>query len=236
MKRLVSILGGVAMAAILLISSTFPVRAAGPSFNKNDFHHPLDISNKYFPLKPGTTLIYNGTTDKTPTRDTFVVTRQTKTILGVKTRVIRDTAFESGVMVEKTDDWFAQDDAGNVWYFGEFTTEFNPDGSVNNHTGSWQAGVNGARAGIVMEANPKVGDTYPQEFAKGVAQDKATVLSLKQSICVPFGCFKHVLEIKDFSPLEPGVVEHKFFAPGVGEIRSVLVQGGAEESHLVKIK
>jgi hypothetical protein len=151
---------------------------------------------------------------------------------GVETRVIHDTLYVKGKVSEVTDDWFAQDNEGNVWYFGEFTTDI----ESGSHEGSWEAGVHGAKPGIIMESQPKVGDTYNQEVAKGVAEDKATVLSLNKSICVPYGCFSHVLETKEFTPLEPGVVDHKFYAPGVGDIKEVTVKGGSEELHLVDIK
>lgn len=195
------------------------------------FTNPTEIDNKYYPLEPGTTFIYKGKKDGQPIRDVIIVTHKTRVIEGVTTRVIHDNLYVNGTLSEKTDDWFAQDDAGNVWYFGEFTTEID----TGSHEGSWQTGVNGAKPGIVMEAHPKVGDTYQQEFAKD-AKDKATVLSLSKSICVPYGCFSHVLQTRDFSPLEPGISEHKYFAPGVGQIKVVMVKGGSEEEHLVKIK
>jgi hypothetical protein len=168
------------------------------------------------------------------THGEFVVTGQTKTIMGVDTRVIHDTHWEAGKVVEITDDWFAQDDAGNVWYLGEFSSEYK-NGKLVGHKGSWEAGKNGAQAGIVMEANPKVGDTYQQEVAPGIAEDQATVLSLTESVCVPYGCFSNVLKTKESTPLEPSVAEHKYYAPGVGQIKSVMVQGGSEESNLVNI-
>jgi len=234
MKRNTIAAAGIALIIILVVSGAFPVQAQGISFNTAKFSDPLDIDNRYFPLVPGTTFIYEGTTDHKSTRDEFVVTNDTKTILGIQTRVIQDTAFENGKVVEVTLDWFAQDNAGNVWYFGEFSTEFK-NGKVISHAGSWEAGVDGAKAGIVMEAKPKVGDTYQQELAPGVAEDMATVLSLKESVCVPYGCFSNVLQTKDFSPLEPDVVEHKFYAPGVGQIKTVLVEGGSEVSELVDV-
>lgn len=200
--------------------------------NASQFTNPTEIDNKYYPLESGTTFTYEGTKDGQPTRDVFAVTNETKVIEGVTTRVIHDNLYVNGNLSEKTDDWFAQDDAGNVWYFGEFSTEID----TGSHEGSWQAGVNGAKPGIVMEAHPKVGDTYQQELAIGVAEDKATVLSLSQSICVPYGCFSDVLQTKDFSPLKPGIVEHKYFASGVGQIKVIMVQGGSEEEHLVNIK
>ena len=213
---------------------TLSAQGATVTFSKSNFHNPLNIDNKYFPLKPGTTFIYKGAQEGNPTRDTIAVTKEVKVIAGVTTRVTHDTLYVKGVLTEFTDDWYAQDDAGNVWYMGEFTTDLT--NKENPHEGSWEAGVNGAKAGIIMETQPKVGDTYQQEFAKGVAEDKATVLSLNEKVCVPYGCFSNVLKTKDFSPLEPSIVENKFYAQNTGDIREVSVQGESDESNLVQIK
>ncbi len=137
-------------------------------------------------------------------------------------------------MVERTEDWFAQDDEGNVWYLGEFATQYE-NGEIIGHEGSWEAGVDGAQAGIVMKAQPQVGETYQQENAPGIAEDMATVLSLTESVCVRYGCYSNVLQTAEFTPLEPGPVEHKFYARGVGQIKTVLVEGGEEQSQLTKI-
>ena len=238
MKRFVLSIIGLALLAALIATPASPAAASGPSFDKDNFHHPTNITNKFMPLRPGTTFVYKGTKDNLPTSDNFIVTHQTKKIIGVTTVVVLDQAFdENGKLVEDTFDWFAQDDAGNVWYFGEDTKELDPDtGKVISTEGSWKAGVNGAMPGIIMEAHPKVGDKYQQEFAAPVAEDMAKVLSLHASVCVPFRCFHgNLLKTKEFSPLEPGVVENKYYAPGVGEIKSIIVKGGQEESHLVKI-
>ncbi len=234
MKRFAYVVDRIALLAVLIATATSATQAAGSTFDKANFHHPLDITNPYMPLESGTQFVYDGTNDRgKPAHEEFVVTDQVKTILGVNTRVIHDTNWEAGRVVEDTYDWFAQDDTGIVWYFGEFSTQYK-NGKVIGHEGSWQAGVNGARPGIVMKAHPKVGETYQQEFAPGIAEDMATVLSLTESVCVPHGCFSQVLKTEDFSPLELGV-EHKYFAPGVGLIKTVTVEGGSEESHLVTI-
>ena len=227
----------ISIASLMLILSTslaLPSHAATLAFSKSNFHHPLKIDNKYFPLKPGTTFIYKGTKEGDPTRDTFEVTSKVKVIAGITTREIHDKLFTKGVLTESTQDWFAQDDNGNVWYFGEFTTDFT--NKENPHEGSWQAGVKGAKPGVIMEAQPHVGDTYNQEVAKGVAEDKATVLSLNEKICVPYGCFTHVLKTKEFTPLEPDVVSNKYYAQNIGDIKEISVQGESEEQHLVQIK
>jgi hypothetical protein len=207
-------------------------RTNGIVFDKNNFSNSLNIDNKYFPLKSGTTFTYKGTSDGTPTKDVVVVTDKTKDILGVTARVVHDTVYENGKATEVTDDWYAQDNSGNVWYLGESTKDLE-SGSTE---GSWEAGVTGAKAGIIMEANPQVGDTYYQEFLNGVAEDQATVIQLDASVCVPYGCFNHVLVTKEFTALEPGVVDHKYYAPGIGDIKEETIQGSNEKLELVSVK
>ena len=211
-----------------------PNNTNGIKFNKKNFSDPLNIDNKYFPLKPGTTFFYVGTKEGEPQSDELIVTDRTKEVDGITARVVRDNAYENGKLVEFTDDWYAQDDNGNVWYMGEFTNEVE-NGKVVSNEGSWEAGVKGAKPGIFMEANPKVGDTYQQEFSKGIAEDRAEIVSLTDSVCVPYGCFNNVLETRETTPIEPGVEEHKFFAPGVGDIKEQLFSGGSEILELTKI-
>jgi hypothetical protein len=219
---------------ILIVSASMALATQGATieFSKSNFHDSLKIDNKYFPLKAGTTFMYNGTDDEgEPTRDEFFVTNDTKVISGITTRVVHDNAYVNGELEESTDDWFAQDDDGNVWYFGEFTTELPSE----SHKGSWEAGVKGAKAGIIMEAEPKVGDKYQQEVAKGEAEDGATILSLDEEVCVPYGCFSNVLKTEDFNLLEPDILENKFYAQGIGNIKTVHVKGESGEETLVQI-
>ncbi|MGZ6316972.1 MAG: hypothetical protein ACXWNQ_06905 [Anaerolineales bacterium] len=234
MKRFRDTLVVVSLVMVLLLGTAMPAQAAGIDFQKARFTHPLSITNPYFPLQPGTTHIFRGTTDGAATYEEFVITNTTEVVAGVRSRVVHDKNWESGKLIEDTIDWYAQDDAGNVWYMGEFATQIE-NGKVVGHEGSWRAGTNGARAGIIMEAHPQVGDTYAQENAPGIASDTGHVLSLNTSLCVTYGCFSHVLKTKETSSLEPGVVEVKYYALGIGEIRSQLVQGGSEENHLNKI-
>ena len=225
----------VTFSALVLVSFVgLPVLAQNIAFDKSNFHDPLKIDNKYFPLKTGTIMIYNGTDeDGKSTSDIFTVTNDTKQIQGITTRVVNDSAFVEGDLVEPTADWYAQDDSGNVWYMGEFTTDLT--NKKNPHEGSWEAGVKGARAGIIMLAEPKVGDTYEQEFAKGEAEDKGTVLSLNENVSVPYGTFSKVLKTKDFSKLEPDIVENKYYAQNIGEVKELIVKGGSEEMTLIQI-
>jgi len=173
-----------------------------------------DITNPFFDLQPGTTF-----TTQSPDGsevDTFVVTRQTKLIDGVVCHVIKDTALVDGEVVEKTNDYFAQDKAGNVWYFGEDTKEFE-NGKVVSTEGTWRAGVDGAQPGVIMEASPHKGDSYDQENAPGVAQDHAVVLDVNGgAITVRYGTFDHILVTEETSPLTPDEIEWKHYAEGVG--------------------
>jgi hypothetical protein len=174
------------------------------------------IDNPFFPLQPGTTFNYQSTDGSVV--DLFTVTNQTKTILGVECVVVQDNVFTDGKLSETTLDYFAQDKAGNVWYFGEDTKELDANGKVVSTEGTWLSGKHGATPGIIMEASPKVGDQYLQENAPGVAQDHAAVDSLNAHANVPFGNFNHVLETIETTPFDPTTIDHKFYATGVGEV------------------
>ncbi len=203
-----------------------------PSFSSANFRKSTTIDNQYFPLVPGTRFTYSGNVQKTPVVDTVTVTRNTPTIDGVKTVEVRDQVREAGVLTEDTLDWYAQDNQGNVWYFGELATQL-PAGT---QTGSWTAGVNGAQPGYIMEAAPKVGDLYCQENAPGAAQDAAQVLSVSASRSVPLGSFTgNVLQTKDYSLLEPKN-ENKFYEPGVGMLEAISVTGPSEDIQLDTIE
>src|SRR5690348_1272196 len=204
-KQVFSIIGALACFCLQQRSTASAAQAMG-------FVNQID--NKFFPLTPGTTFYYQGEKDGISASDAFAVTHQTQVIAGVVCTVVHDQAYENGVLVEDTIDWFAQDTEGNVWYFGEDTKELDANGNVISTEGSWQAGVNGAQPGVVMEADPHVGDTYQQEFSAGVAEDMATVLALNKTVNVPFGSFKDCLETEEFTPLEPGAIDHKFYAQG----------------------
>jgi hypothetical protein len=195
---------------------------------------PNAIDNQYFPLVPGARFVYEGHKEGSSLRDVMTVTADTRTITGVTVTVVRDTAYEDGILAEDTFDWYAQDDAGNVWYFGEETTEFDEHGGVVTTFGSWEAGTDGALPGILMEASPASGDTYRQEYGLGVAVDMSTVLSVRRHTSVPHGTFWNVIETKEYSCLEKGL-DHKFYAPGVGLIKELAVANGDEEIDLVSL-
>ena len=203
------------------------------NINPRDFSTTID--NPFFPLVPNTTFIYLGTKEGSTERDEFAVTGRTKVLARVTCREVHDQVFVDGVLAEDTLDWFAQDTQGNVWYFGEDTKELDANGNVTSTEGSWQAGVNGAQPGIIMEANPRVGDTYQQEFSAGVAEDMANVVALNKTVNVPYGSFKNCLQTAEFTPLEPGALENKFYASGVGFIQGVALRGGRERLELLTI-
>ena len=192
------------------------------------------IDNPYLPMKPGTRMVYRTTDGDEHGREVVRVTHRTRVVDGVTVRVVRDRAYVGGDLVEDTRDFYAQDRRGNVWYFGENTKTLE-NGTVTSTKGSWLAGVNRAMPGIVMEADPQVGDRYAQENAPGVAEDRAKVLSLDAHATVPYGSFDGLLKTKDFSPLEPSVVEHKKYLRGVGSILEKEVKGGQERLVLVRV-
>ena len=194
------------------------------------------VDNAYFPLDPGTTLRYRGSEHGKVSIDEYTVTHKIKTILGVPNVVVHDKLFLDGRLAEDTDDWYTQDREGNVWYFGEDTKEVDRQGHTITKEGSWQAGVNGARPGIFMPARPQVGQSFKQESYKGHAEDYFRVTSLNASVRVPYGNFRGVLRTEEWSPLEPGVLDSKYYVRGIGQVKQVSVKGPREHSVLVQLK
>jgi hypothetical protein len=186
------------------------------------------ITNKYFPLKPGTADVYDGTRDGVPNHTEKVVTNETKVIMGVTCVVVRDTVTSNAALVEQTVDWYAQASNGDVWYFGEDTKEFT-NGAVSSTHGSWEAGVDRAQPGIVMKGNPTVGDRYRQEFRPGEAEDMAKVLQVHATKHVPGGSFTNVVVTDDSDPLNPDKIDEKSYGPGVGLIYSKRIRSGHHE-------
>ncbi len=204
-----------------------------PVINPADF--VAQINNQYLPMSPGTTFIYDGESEDGKEEIEVNVTHETKEILGVTCVVVRDRVWIDGELVEDTFDWFAQDKDGNVWYFGEDSKEYE-GGKVVSTEGSWEAGVDGAKPGIIMKGNPQVGDAYRQEYYEDEAEDMAEVLSLNESISVPYGSFENCLKTQEWTPLEPDVVENKYYAPGVGVVLEVAVEGESERVELVEVR
>jgi len=203
-----------------------------PEIDPDDFLEVSEIianPNPYFPLVPGTIWEYEGGDETT----TVTVTDDIKEILGVTCIVVRDVVEEDDEMIEDTFDWYAQDVHGNVWYFGEISKEYE-DGELVALEGSWKSGEEGAKPGIIMKADPQVGDVYRQEFYLGEAEDMGEVLALGESVTVPAGSYSNALKTKDYTPLEPDDMEHKFYAPGVGPVLEVDIESG-DRMELVEV-
>ena len=195
------------------------------------------ITNPWWPMRPGSRWVYRETdADGGRQRDVVTVTHRTRQIAnGVTARVVRDVATEGGELVESTEDFYAQDRRGNVWYLGEVTAEYE-NGRVVSREGSFEAGVGGAEAGVIMPAHPRPGLRYRQEYFEGHAEDRARVISLREQAGVPYGHFRHVLMTREDNPLEPRALEFKFFARGVGPVLAVSVSGGSDREELVRFR
>jgi len=194
------------------------------------------VDNPWFPLRPGTVYVYRGTKDGKPARDVMTVTHRVRTITGAPCVSVADRLYLNGKLEERTTDWYSQDAKGNVWYFGEATAELDEHGHVKNTSGSWQAGVNGAKAGVFMFAHPRVGQAARQEYLRGEAEDHFRVLSLHASARVPFVSSRNALLTKEWTPLEPDTIDHKLYVRGIGEVLEQTVRGGNERAELVSVR
>jgi len=193
------------------------------------------VTNPWFPLHPGTTYVYEGVKDGRRGRDVVRVTHEQEVIRGVRCTAVSDLLYLDGRLAERTTDWYAQDRAGNVWYFGEATAELDQAGHVTSREGSWRAGVDGARAGIFMPAHPKVGKSFRQEYYKGHAEDHFAVVSVSQSVVVPYTADTHALLTKEWTPLEPDALDHKIYIRGVGLAKEEAIKGGDERFELADV-
>jgi hypothetical protein len=191
-----------------------------------------EIDNDRLPFSPGNKWIYESTGGEEVERIEVVVTEEKRIVMGVSTTIVRDTVTVDGELVEDTHDWYAQDQAGNVWYFGEETAEYE-NGEIVSTSGAWEAGVDGALPGIAMKAEPAVGDNYRQEYYPGEAEDMAEVVQAGVSEEVAFGAFDDLIVIEEWTPLEPDVVEEKYYAPGVGVVLETTVEGGSGRIELI---
>jgi len=207
-------------------------RGIAPPFDPAAFVR--DVDNPYFPLTRGTVYSYVAQTAEGVETSEVTVTRDTKVILGVTATVVHDRVLLNGSLSEDTFDWYAQDKSGNVWYLGEDTKQYENGVQVGT-VGSWEAGKDGAAAGIIMLAHPRIGDTYQQENSPGVVADRARVLSLSETVSVPYGSFTDCLQTLDWTPLEPGVREFKYYATGVGVVLEVTPRGGRERVELTAL-
>lgn len=211
-----------------------PQGSAPVELDPNDFVARID--NPYWPMAPRSKWVYRETAaDGTKQRVVVEVTGRTKTILGIAATVVHDRVLEDGELVEDTWDWYGQDKRGGLWYLGEDTTEFE-NGKAASKEGSWEAGVRGAQPGLIIPPDPEVGMAFRQEYLQGEAEDQGRVLSLDERAQVPFGSFEYLLKTEDTTPLEPDVVEHKFYAKGVGPVLTVSVSGGGGREELLSFR
>jgi len=212
-------------------SNALPQGAEPSNLDPADFTTAID--NPYWPMAPGDRLIYRETGDQGAERRVVVtVTPDTKTIMGVEARVVHDIVSENGSVVEDTFDWYAQDADGNLWYLGEDTKEYE-NGKLKTTEGSWEAGVDGAEPGIILPAHPEPGLSYREEYYKGHAEDGASVLTLDAHAKVPYGTYDNLLQTRNYSGIEPDVVEEKCYAQGVGPVLEVTISGGVDRAELV---
>jgi hypothetical protein len=222
--------------AVLLIAIAVltPGAAASTPFRPATFVAHVD--NPWFPLVPGTVYVYRGVKDGKPSRDVVTVTHATRLIAGVRATAVRDLLYLAGRLEERTTDWYAQDRAGNVWYLGEATEELDARGRVTSREGSWLAGVGGAEPGIYMPARPVVGATARQEYLKGHAEDHFRVKALNAKVTSPAYASEHALLTEEWTPLEPGVLDHKLYVRGVGTVLEQTVRGGDERNALISVR
>lgn len=193
-----------------------------------------NVTNEFMPLIPGRTLVYQGLTEEGDLEEIRVTTLDdTIEIAGITCRKVRDVVTIDGEIVEDTEDWFAQDAFGNVWYLGEIALNYE-DGFLADLDGSWRTDLNGAKPGIVMPANPVVGDAYRAEFLIAEAEDIVEMLALDQTVVIDLGTYCGCLQTLDTTPLSPGEIEWKFYAPGIGMIQEIKPETG-ETFTLVEI-
>jgi hypothetical protein len=216
--------------------SALPAPGGEPS-NLNPADFTTEISNPYWPMRPGDKWVYRETdANGKVVQDVVTVTNDTKTIAnGIEARVLRDVVSDHGEPVEVTDDWYAQDKEGNVWYLGEDTAEYQ-NGKVATREGSFEASVDGAQPGVIMPAHPAVGQEYRQEFYKGHAEDSAKIVGLGEAVTVPFGKFADTVKTEDTAPLDdPPAVENKFYARSIGPVETLGISGSEAGSSEVLV-
>jgi hypothetical protein len=213
-----------ALLAVGAITALFAVIGSAGGRGRGFSAH---VTNPWFPLTPGTVYVYNGIRDGKPSREVLRVTSRTKTIAGAPCAVIEDNLYIAGRLRERTTDWYTQDGRGNVWYYGEATAELDPSGKVTSTSGSWQAERDGAKPGIFMPANPKVGQSFRQEYYKGEAEDHFRIVALLG---------KNALLTEEWTPLEPAVRDHKLYVRGTGTVLERTVKGGDELNELVSLR
>ena len=239
LRRMLAALTTVAIAGTVTMWVAWPVAGASRRAGYEPVLNPADfvtkVTNPYFPLPVGRTLVYRGIKDGKSQVDRVHVTSRTKVLEGITAVTVTDVAKHNGHLLEKTTDWYAQDKQGNVWYLGEDTAQYLPGGKVDR-SGSWQAGVHDAEPGIVMRAHPEVPNAYRQEYQPGNAEDTAWIVDRGGSIKLPFTVARDVLTSLEFTRLEPTVIDKKIYAPGLGIVVERAATGPKEVATLVSVR
>jgi hypothetical protein len=224
-------------AAILLLAALVLAACGGGARSQPTAEtFSARVTNPWYPLLPGSNWVYRGVKDDEPSREVMTVTHRTRTIDGAPCVVVSDLLYLRGHLEERTTDYYTQDSQGRVWYYGENSAELDRQGHVKNTSGSWLAGVNGAKPGIFMFTHPAPGQAARQEYYKGEAEDHFRVLRLDVSVKVPFITTKHALLTKEWTPLEPGVIDHKFYVRGIGTVLERTAKGPLERNELVSFR
>jgi hypothetical protein len=225
---------------VLTAASTLVSCAQRNSSTVADYRPQLDaaefvavVNHPFFPLVPGT--VYRFVATSEGETGEVAVLPEKKRILGIDATVVRDRVWKGNRLKEETFDWYAQDARGTVWYLGEDTREFLPLG-IKWRAGSWEAGKDGAQAGIIMMAAPVVGEQYRQEYYAGRAEDMGKVLSLNDSVTVPYGSFRGCIKTEDWTPLEKGDIEYKYYCRGIGMVLEMNAQKPSERNELTAVK
>jgi hypothetical protein len=243
MRRWLTGIGSAVVVAAVALPATFAgARSCNDPLPQGSEPVTLDpadfvprIDNPYWPMAPGTRWVSREFDFEGSQRVTVTVLERTRKIEGIEATVVHDVVSERGELVENTFDWYAQDVCGNVWYLGENTKEYE-NGEVVSTAGSWEHGVDGAMAGVVVPGDPQVGLTYRQEYYAGEAEDTGQIMSLDEQAQVPFGHFRNVLLTRDYTPLDPKVLEYKLYAEGVGPVLALGVSGGSDREELLRFR
>jgi hypothetical protein len=237
------------LTALALVAAVMPASAEAhehcplPVFGPGSQYHPrfkpahftANVTNPWFPLKPGRTLVSTGVKDGQKAMDLFVTTYRTKVIAGVRTRVVEDRLYLNNVLEERTSDYYAQDRCGNVWYFGEDTAELDSRGRVVSTEGSFHAGVDGAQPGVFMQAHPQLGRTFRQEWYAGEAEDVFWAVDRHAKVKVALRTFRNALRTLETTTLEPDVLDTKYYVRGIGQVAELSIKGPQESLRLVEV-
>ena len=205
-----------------------PDQTYQPDIRIADFPESTTFTHPYFPYQQGSTYIYGGQSDEGTVRIELERTAVTRIIMGIICSGIQDKTWIAGQLLEESLDWYAQDKEGNIWFMGQELTNYNSDGIIINHNGSWEAGVHGVKPGIVMPAHPQPGLVYREEYFFNVAEDQAEIIAIDMTIAIPLGTFENCLKIKGWTELDQEVLEYKYYAPGKGIIQELSVKENEE--------